>query len=135
MLTITIDSTKGVPIKFDWEATAEEFEDLWNDMEGAAESQGCDARNIGLAAIHMTATKGEVKDKVQRRGQRGWIVYAVLRYVADKIDLSKMVDHAGVITEPLTVFNLAEHQHIKATMRVGDNRIDMDVTGGSPLDS
>jgi hypothetical protein len=135
MLSITIDSAKGVPIKFDWEATAEEFEDLWNAMEEGAESQGHDARNIALAAIHMTATKGEVKDKVQRRGQRVWIVYAVLRYLADNIDLSKMVDHAGVITEPLTVFDLAEHQHIKATMRVGDNRIDMDVTGDSQLDS
>ena len=135
MLSITIDSAKGVPIKFDWEATAEEFEDLWNAMEGMAESQGHDARNIALAAIHMAATKGEVKDKVQRRVQRVWIVYAVLRYLADNIDLSKMVDHAGVITEPLTVFDLAEHQHIKATMRVGDNRIDMDVTGGSQLDS
>jgi hypothetical protein len=46
-----------------------------------------------------------------------------------------MVDHAGVITGPLTVFDLAEHQHIKATMRVGDERIEMGVTGASLLDS
>ena len=62
-------------------------------------------------------------------------MYAVLRYVADNVDLSEMVDHAGVITGPLTVFDLAEHQHIKATMRVGDERIEMAVTGAPLLDS
>ena len=135
MLSITIDSANGVPIKFDWEATSEEFQRLCNRLEEMAADEGLDPTDFAHTAIHMTATRGELNDEAQCRGQRVWIVYAVLRYVADNVDLSEMVDHAGVITGPLTVFDLAEHQHIKATMRVGDNRIDMDVTGGSPLDS
>jgi hypothetical protein len=60
----------------------------------------------------------------------------VLRYAADNIDLAKMVDLAGVIMGPPTVFDLAERQHIKATMRLrGKDAIEMAVTGASPLDS
>ena len=135
MLSITIDSANGVPIKFDWEATSEEFQRLCNRLEEMAADEGLDPTDFAHTAIHMTATRGELNDEAQRRGQRVWIVYAVLRYVADNVDLSEMVDHAGVITGPLTVFDLAEHQHIKATMRVGDNRIEMAVTGAPLLDS
>jgi len=135
MLSITIDSANGVPIKFDWEATSEEFQRLCNRLEEMAADEGLDPTDFAHTAIHMTATRGELNDEAQRRGQRVWIVYAVLRYVADNVDLSEMVDHAGVITGPLTVFDLAEHQHIKATMRVGDKRIEMAVTGASLLDS
>ena len=135
MLSITIDSANGVPIKFDWEATSEEFQRLCNRLEEMAADEGLDPTDFAHTAIHMTATRGELNDEAQRRGQRVWIVYAVLRYVADNVDLSEMVDHAGVITGPLTVFDLAEHQHIKATMRVGDERIEMGVTGASLLDS
>jgi hypothetical protein len=135
MLSIAIDSAKGVPIKFDWEATSEEFQCLCNRLEEMAADEGLDPTDFAHTAIHMTATRGELNDEAQRRGQRVWIVYAVLRYVADNVDLSEMVDHAGVITGPLTVFDLAEHQHIKATMRVGDKRIEMAVTGAPLLDS
>jgi hypothetical protein len=96
--------------------------------------EGLDPTDFAHSAIHMTATRGELNDEAQRRGQLVWIVYAVLRYVDDNVDLSEMVDHAGVITGPLTVFDLAERQHIKATMR-GDKRIEMAVTGASLLDS
>ena len=135
MLSITIDSAKGVPIKFDWEATSEKFQRLCNRLEEMAADEGLDPTDFAHTAIHMTATRGELNDEAQRRGQRVWIVYAVLRYVADNVDLSEMVDHAGVITGPLTVFDLAEHQHIKATMRVGGERIEMAVTGAPLLDS
>jgi hypothetical protein len=88
-----------------------------------AADERLDPTDFAHSAIHMTATRGELNDEAQRRGQRVWIVYSVLRYVADNVDPSNMVDHAGVITGPLTVFDLAEHQHIKATMWVGDKRI------------
>ena len=135
MLSITIERAKGSPIKFNWRATAEEVERLWNEMEKMAETKGHDPGDLANQVIYITATKGVAKDKVQQRGQMNWIVYAVLRYVADNVDLSEMVDHAGVITGPLTVFDLAEHQHIKATMRVGGERIEMAVTGAPLLDS
>lgn len=62
-------------------------------------------------------------------------MYAVLRYAADNIDLANMVEQFGVITGAPTIFDLAEHQHIKATMRLRGNSIEMSVTGISSLDS
>lgn len=128
MLTITIESAKGVLVKFDWEATSEEFERLYNAMEQMAESQGHNPSDVANQVIRMVATKGElIDDEVQRRGQGTWIVYAVLRYASEKIDQPQIIDQAGVIKGTPTIFDLAEHQHIKATMRLGDKRIEMNV--------
>jgi hypothetical protein len=135
MITITIDRAKGKPIQFSWDATAEEFRHLYNHFEELTANEGRDPQEIANAVIHMLATKGELKDPVQRRGQRTWTVYAVLRYAQDNIDLSNMVDQAGVLTGPPTIFDLAEHQHIKTKMRVGDGTIQMELSGSSPLDS
>ena len=111
MLSITIDSANGVPIKFDWEATSEEFQRLCNRLEEMAADNGHSPADFAGKAIYMMATDGEPNNHLERRGQRMWIVYAVLRYAADNIDLAKMVDLAGVIMGPPTVFDLAEHQH------------------------
>jgi len=137
MLSITVDSTKGaVPIQFEWKATSEEFQLLYDHLEEMAADKGHSPADFAGKAIYMMATDGEPYNHLERRGQRMWIVYAVLRYAADNIDLGKMVDLAGVITGTPTVFDLAEHQHIKATMRLrGKDAIEMAVTGASALDS
>ena len=137
MLSITIDNAKGaVPIQFEWEATSEEFQLLYDHLEEMAADKGHSPADFAGKAIYMMATDGEPNNHLERRGQRMWIVYAVLRYAADNIDLAKMVDLAGVIMGPPTVFDLAEHQHIKATMRLRcKDAIEMAVTGASPLDS
>jgi len=135
MLSITIERAKGSPIKFNWRATAEEAERLWNEMEKMAETKGHDPGDLANQVIYITATKGVAKDKVQQRGQMNWIVYAVLRHASERIDMSKMIDQAGVIKGTPTVFDLAEHQHIKAAMRLDDKGIVMSITGASLLDS
>jgi hypothetical protein len=132
MLTITIEP--GVH-KFDWDATAEEFKGLCDKMEQLAADQGHDPMQVANATIHMTATKGLSKDATQQRGQVSWIVYGVLRYAADNVDLANMVDHAGVISGPKTVFDLAAHQNVKAKITVHGNEITMELAGSSPLDS
>ena len=73
MLTIIVDRAKGKPVKFDWEATSEEFKRLWANMEELAESQGYNPRDVANQAIHMVATKGErsktkFSDAVKRPG-------------------------------------------------------------------
>jgi hypothetical protein len=69
------------------------------------------------------------------RGHAIWIVYAVLRHAVDNIDLTDLIDHAGVLAGPPTIFDLAEHQHIKAEISVDNNRATIKLTGSSPLDS
>src|SRR5262245_39821538 len=114
MLSITIDRTTGDPIQFDWEATAEEAQHLYSHLEEVATSEGREPRDVANAAIQLLATKGELKSEVQRRGQRVWVVYAVLRFAKDNVDLSNMIDQAGDMSGPPTIFDLAEHQRIKA---------------------
>lgn len=135
MLTITIETAKGDPIQFDWDATSEEFQHLYNSLEELAADQGINPRDIATKAIHMMGTKGELDDMVKRRDQGAWVVYAVLRYVEENVDLANMVDLAGVITGPPTIFDLAAHQHVKAGMRIVGDAIEMDLIGRSPLDS
>jgi hypothetical protein len=132
-ITATL-TVKGVH-QFDWDATAEEFHDLCDRMEELAAEEGHDPRDIAAVAIHTTAVNGADNDPVKQRGQAMWIVYAVLHHTAENIDVAKMVDHAGVIAGPPTMFDLAAHQHIKATIRVRDNMITMELAGRSPLDS
>ena len=127
MLTISVGGDKGT--KFVWDGTPEEFRNLWNDVEETAASEGHDPRNVANGVIHATAIRGRLNDAVQRRGQAQFIVYAVLRYAADNIDLCKMVDQAGVITGPLTIFDLAAHQHVTAKIQVRDNKITIELAG------
>jgi len=135
MLTITIyRTTKGDPIQFDWCATSEQFKNLCDHLEKFAANDGHEPKAIAGKAIHLIATKDEPKSEVQRRGQRVWAVYAALRYAEENVDLTDMVDRAGVITGPPTIFDLAEHQHMKAEMRVRGNAIDVKLSGRS-LDS
>jgi hypothetical protein len=134
MLTIAIDTAKGIH-QFDWDATAEEFHHLCDRMEQLAAEEGYDPRDIAAAAIRTTAVNGADNDPVKQRGQAMWIVYAVLRHTAENVDPPKMVDHAGVIAGPPTMFDLASHQHIKAKIRVDNNAISMELAGRSPLDS
>ena len=134
MLTITIDTVKG-DNQINWDGTPEEFRNLWDGMEELAAIEGHDPRNVANTAIHAMATRGKPNDAVQQRGLERFIVYAVLCHVADNVDISKMVDYAGVITGPPTVFDLAAHQHITAKIRVHDNKITIDLAGRSPLDS
>jgi hypothetical protein len=134
VLTIAIDTAKGVH-QFDWNATAEEFQRLCERVEGLAADEGRDPRDVAAAMIHTTATKGVDNDPIKQRGQATWIVYAVLRHTAANIDVARMVDHAGAIAGPPTMFDLAAHQHIKAKIRVHDKEISMELAGHSPLDS
>jgi hypothetical protein len=65
-----------------------------------------------------------------------WIVYAVLRCAADNIDLTEFIDYAGALAGPPTIFDLAEHQRIKAEISIDNNRAyTINLTGSSPLDS
>jgi hypothetical protein len=134
VLTVTIETAKGVH-KFDCDATSEEFQGLWDRMEEMAEDEGHDPRQVANAAIHMTATKGPSKDATQRRGQLNWIVYAVLCYVADNVDLANMVGQAGVLSGPPTIFDLAAHQNVKAKIKVEGNEIKRELAGSAQLDS
>jgi hypothetical protein len=134
VLTIAIDTAKGIH-EFNWDATAEEFHNLCERLEELAAQEGHDPRDIAAAAIRTTAVNGADNDPVKQRGQAMWMVYAVLRHTAENIDVARMVDQAGVIAGPLTMFDLAEHQHIKAKIRVHDNTITMELDGHSPLDS
>jgi hypothetical protein len=134
MLTIAIDTAKGSH-EFNWDATAEEFQRLCDWMEELAAEEGHDPRDIAAAAIHATAAKGADDDPVRQRGEAMWMVYAVLRHTAANVDVAKMVDQAGVIAGPPTMFDLAAHQHIKAKIQVRDNTITMELAGHSPLDS
>jgi hypothetical protein len=63
------------------------------------------------------------------------MVYAVLRHTAENVDVARMVDHAGVIAGPPTMFDLAAHQHIKAKIQMRGKKIAIEVAGHSPLDS
>jgi hypothetical protein len=58
-----------------------------------------------------------------------WMVYAVLRHTAENVDVARMVDVAGVMAGPPTMFDLAAHQHIKAKIRVRDKTITMELAG------
>jgi hypothetical protein len=137
VLTITIDNAKGKgnPTRFDWEASPEEFKRLCDDVEVLAADEGREPIDVAMAAIHMIATKGQHKGEVQQRGPRVWVVYAVLRCAADKVELANMVDMAGVISGAPTVFDLAAHQHVTAKIRVRDDAITMELAGQPPLDS
>jgi hypothetical protein len=77
------------------------------------------------------------KDEIAERGYRMWVVYAVLRSAADRIDLTGLVEHAGVLEGPPTIFDLAEHQQIKAEISVDtkNKQFTMELAGRSPLDS
>jgi hypothetical protein len=135
VLTISIDTAKEA-YQFDWYATSEEFHRLYDDVEEAAANEGLDPMDIATVAIHLIATKGMPSDAVRQRDQANSIIYAVLRFAADNLDLSKMVDHAGVIVGTPTIFDLAEHQHMTAKIRVGSkNAFLIELAGRSRLDS
>lgn len=131
MLAITVKANGHDPYKFEWNGSSEEFHKLWDDMETLADSGGHDPIEVANAAILQVAThKNEIA-----RGHAIWIVYAVLRHAVDNIDLTDLIDHAGVLAGPPTIFDLAEYQHIKAEISVDSNRATIKLTGSSPLDS
>jgi hypothetical protein len=134
MLTIAIDTAKGVH-EFNWDATAEEFYRLCDTMEELAAEEDQDPRNLANAMIHTTVANGVDDDPVKQRGQAMWMVYAVLRHTAENVDVTRMVDVAGVIAGPPTMFDLAAHQHIKAKIQTRGEKIAIEVAGHSPLDS
>jgi site-specific DNA recombinase len=92
------------------------------------------AKNYVEAAIVQARPP---KDEIAERGYRMWVVYAVLRSAADRIDLTGLVEHAGVLEGPPTIFDLAEHQQIKAEISVDtkNKQLTMKLAGRSPLDS
>jgi hypothetical protein len=91
---------------------------------------------IASGVIQQFYKEGEPKSENERRGLKVWVVYAVLRNAVNHIDLASMVDHAGVIAAPPTIFDLAEHQDITAKVKVfKSGRIQMQITGRSALDS
>ena len=128
MITIAIDTAKGSH-EFNWDATAEEFQRLCDWMEQLAAEEGHDPRNIAATAIHTTAVNGADDDPVRQRGQAMWMVYAVLRHTAENVDVARMVDVAGVMAGPPTMFDLAAHQHIKAKIQMRGDKIAIEVAG------
>jgi hypothetical protein len=134
MLTIAIDTAKGIH-QFNWDATSEEFHRLCDTMEELAAEEGQDPRDLANAMIHTTVANGVDDDLVKQRGQAMWMVYAVLRRTAENVDVARMVDVAGVIAGPPTMFDLAAHRHIKAKIQMRGEKIAIEVAGHSPLDS
>jgi len=128
MLTIAIDTAKGIH-EFNWDATAEEFHRLCDRMEELAAEERHDPRDVAAAAIHTTVANGVDDDPVEQRGQAMWMVYAVLRHTAENVDVARMVDVAGVIAGPPTMFDLAAHQHIKAKIQMRGDKIAIEVAG------
>jgi hypothetical protein len=92
------------------------FTNYWDEVEGLADSGGLDPVEAAYAIIVAATHENEIS-----RRHAIWIVYAVLRHAADNIDLTGFIDHAGVFAGPPTIFDLAEHQHIKAEIIV-DNK-------------
>ena len=134
MLAITVKSEDRDPYKFEWDASAEEGRNLWDEIERQADSAGHDPLEIATAAIVQARPP---KDEIAERGYRMWLVYAVLRSATDRIDLTDFIDHAGVLEGPPTIFDLAEHQQIKAEISVDtkNKQFTMELAGRSPLDS
>jgi hypothetical protein len=130
MLAITVKAKGRDPHKFEWNGSSEEFHKLWDDMERLADGSGQDPIEAANAIILAATHENEIA-----RGHAVWIVYAVLRHAADNIDLTGFIDHAGVLAGPPTIFDLAEHQHIKAEISIDNNHATIKLTGSSPLDS
>jgi len=135
MLTITVKTKGRAPYEFEWDGSLEEFHQLWDEMESLADRSGLDPLDVASAAIRTTATERQRKNATEARGQAAWIVYAVLRHAADNVDFASMIDRAGVLAAPPTVFDLAAHQHIKAEIVVDNKSATISLTGSSLLDS
>lgn len=136
-IDVIIKMRPGVEdFSFGWDSSSDEARNLWEECEAMADEQGRDALAIAGAVIQGLYDHGEPQGEVAQRGLRVWVIYAVLRFAADRVDLADRVDHAGVLAEPPTVFDLAEHQQIKANVQlVKPGRLAVQITGRSMLDS
>ena len=122
--------------KFVWEATSAEAAELYEYCEDTAASKGLDPKELAAILVGHLASKGVPDRPDQEQGQRVWAVYLVLKATAERVDFEKMVDLTGNITDPPTVFDLAEYQQIVARVQMRDhNRIAIELSGHSILDS
>jgi hypothetical protein len=134
-INITIKRPGG-DFGFIWECSSDEAQKLWDECETMAAQQGRNAHTVAAAAIQSLYDRGEPKTEVAQRGLQVWITYAVLHAMNNSVDLDKMIDQAGVLEGPISIFDLAEHQTIKADVQMierGEFKIKL--SGQSPLDS
>jgi hypothetical protein len=128
MLTISMTTPKGLET-FDWDASAEEFKRLRDHCETLAANNKIEPQHMAQAVIQSFGSQDY--DPVQARGQRVWVVYAVLGMLHQA---APKTDKTG---EPLTIFDIAALQHIEAKIScVKRNKFEVQFTGhATPLDS
>jgi hypothetical protein len=126
----------GEDFNFIWDGDSDDARALWVRCEDLARDDAHDPRTIAAAAIQEVHDHGEPKSLDAQRGLRVWATYAVLRFAAHEVDLSGLVDHAGVLAGPPTVFDLAEHQEIKAVVSLPEpGHLSIEINGRPSLDS
>ena len=126
----------GSDFGFIWECNSDEAHELWDECETMADQQGVDASGVAGAVIQSLYKDGEPKTEVAQYGLRVWATYAVLHAMNNKVDVGKMIDQAGVLEGPISIFDLAEHQNIKADIKMSERgKLEIKLHGRSPLDS
>jgi hypothetical protein len=133
MLEITIKSESREPYSFEWDASPYEFQQLWDDLEAAAARIGRDPIDVANSTIASIAAEGPSENETEARGQKVWIVYAVLRRATENVDFATLEDYAGMINGEPTVFDLVAHQYFAAEISVESGGATTRLTGRSFL--
>jgi hypothetical protein len=131
---ITIERS-GKDVTFTWEGDSDEARALWVRCEDLAKDDDHDPMTIAFSAIQQVRDHGEPDDVSEQNGLRVWATYAIMRQITDQVDLASIKDQAGVLAGPPTVFDLVEHQQIRALVSIprpgkmaielrGENRLD-----------
>jgi hypothetical protein len=122
----------GSDFGFIGKGSSDEAHELWDDCETMADQQGVDASGAAGAVIQILYKDGEPETEVAQYGLRVWATYAVLRAMND---VGKMIDQGGVLEGPISIFDLAEHQNIKADIKMSERgKPEIKLHGRSPLD-
>jgi hypothetical protein len=86
MLVINIKTKGKSDYQFEWSGNADEFRRLWEHCEDASAREGHDAKDMAAQVI-ATSSNIKTRNEVETRGMSVWIVYGVLRFAADNVDL------------------------------------------------
>jgi hypothetical protein len=133
MLEITIKSENCEPYSFEWDASPYEFQELWDDLEATGARIGRNPIDVANETIASIAAEGSSKSETEARGQKVWIVYAVLRRAAENVDFDGLEDYAGLINGAPTVFDLFAHQYFTVEISAGSGGATTKLTGRSYL--
>lgn len=130
MLEITINGEGHGPYNFHWNGSPDDLQKLWNDLEASAATRGHDPIEVANATIATIAAEGPAENESKALGQTFWIIYAVLRGIADKVDLDSL-GRKG----PEMAFEVAAHQHVTANILAVEDGFEISLAGRAQLDS